>query len=220
MPEICLLALNSSYSHTNLAVRCIRERLTSAGFSAGVLEFTLKDRHRRVLKALVDADARIYGFSAYIWNIRELYSLAADLKRLLPAAQIVFGGPEVSFDAAEILAAHSFIDCIVTGEGEDAWVKIAAAAASGETLPPVIDGGVYANFASQPMVYEEADAGCRMVYYESARGCPYRCAYCLSAMSGKVRAKSADKTLFDLLDFERMSGIRVVTVRSTTSLSQ
>ena len=210
MPEICLFALNSSYSHTNLAVRCIRERLTSAGFAAGVLEFSLKDRHRRVLKALVDADAEIYGFSAYIWNIRELYSLAADLKRLLPAAQIVFGGPEVSFDAAEILAAHPFIDGIVTGEGEEAWVRIAGARASGEVLPPVIDGGEYADFAAQPMVYEEADAGCRMVYYESARGCPYRCAYCLSAMSGKVRAKSAEKTLFDLLDFERMSGIRVV----------
>ena len=70
--KIVLFALNSSYTHTNLAVRAIRKSLATAGFSCEVLEFNLKDRRRRILSALADAEGDIYGFSAYIWNISEL----------------------------------------------------------------------------------------------------------------------------------------------------
>ncbi|MBE6611829.1 MAG: DUF4080 domain-containing protein [Ruminococcaceae bacterium] len=207
---ICLFALNSSYSHTNPAVRCIKKSLRTAGFDAGILEFGLKDKRRRILSALVAADAEIYGFSAYIWNIGELYSLAADLKKLRPASRIVFGGPEVSFDAPEILAAHPYIDHIITGEGEAAWVTLAEDFTAGRTIPQILDGGMFYGFSAQGMVYDETDAHARMVYYESSRGCPFRCAYCLSALSGSVRAKDADVTLAELAEFEKMTGIRVV----------
>ncbi len=210
--KILLFALNSSYSHTNLAVRCIKKSLAAAGFDADICEFNLKDKRRRVLEALVSADADIYGFSAYIWNISELYSYAAALKKLRPGALIVFGGPEVSYDSAEILAAHPYIDHIIKGEGEDAFVGLAKAVPCGQALPSVIDGGVYADFPKQGSVYNEneLESGSRVVYYESSRGCPYRCAYCLSAMSGKVRAKSAAATLTELIEFEKIDNIKII----------
>ena len=129
--KIQLLALNSSYTHTNLAVRCIRKSLAAAGFCAEISEFNLKDKRRRVLEALIQAEADIYGFSAYIWNVRDLYSFAAALKKLRPDALIVFGGPEVSFDCEDILAANPFIDCIITGEGEAAFPELARMVADG-----------------------------------------------------------------------------------------
>ncbi len=210
MSDICLFALNSSYAHTNLAVRCIKNSLALAGFDAQILEFSLKDRRRAVLDALYRADAKLYGFSAYIWNITELFAFAAELKALHPQAHIVFGGPEVSFNSKELLAAHPYIDCIVTGEGEDAWAELASSFFADGTLPSVIEGGIFDGFLDQPAVYEAGDMGKRMVYYESSRGCPFRCAYCLSGAAEKVRAKSVDQTLADLLAFEKNEGIRVV----------
>ena len=210
--KILLFALNSSYSHTNLAVRCIKKSLAAAGFDADIAEFNLKDKRRLVLEALVSADADIYGFSAYIWNVAELYSYAAALKKLRPRACIVFGGPEVSYDSEEMLAAHPYVACVIKGEGEDAFVRLAKAVSGGQALPSVIDGGVFADFPKQGSVYgkNELQSGSRVVYYESSRGCPYRCAYCLSAMSGKVRAKSAGVTLAELLEFEPIDNIKII----------
>ncbi len=212
MPRITLFALNSSYTHTNLAVRCIRKSLMAVGFDCDIIEFSLKDKRRRVLETLVQADADIYGFSAYIWNISELYGFASDLKKLRPKSVIVFGGPEVSFDSEEILAARPYIDCIIKGEGERAFCELAKMWEGGSVIPPVIDGGIFEDFPTQGSVYEQGElqSGSRLVYYESSRGCPFRCAYCLSALSGSVRAKDADTVLSELLEFEDVGNIKVV----------
>lgn len=212
MPKITLFALNSSYTHTNLAVRCIRKSLTAAGFDCDIIEFSLKDKRRRVLEALVTSNADIYGFSAYIWNISEIYGFASDLKKLCPGAAIVFGGPEVSFDSEEILAAHPYIDCIIKGEGERAFCELARMWDAGSAIPPVIEGGIFEDFPMQGSVYGQGElqSGARLVYYESSRGCPFRCAYCLSALSGSVRAKNADTVLSELLEFESVGNIKVV----------
>lgn len=210
--KILLFALNSSYTQTNLAVRCIKKSLVTAGFSAEIYEFNLKDRKRRVLEALVSAHADVYGFSAYIWNVRELYSFAADLKKLRPEAKIVFGGPEVSFDALEVLSEHGYIDCVITGEGEAAFVTAVRLLSSGKVLPPIIEGGIFEGFREQGILYskDELNGNSRVVYYESSRGCPYRCAYCLSSVSGKVRAKDAEVTLSELKEFENVGNVKIV----------
>ncbi len=212
MPKIVLFALNSSFTNTNLAVRCIKKSLDAAGFSCVISEFNLKDKQRRVLEALYSENADVYGFSTYIWNISEMYRYASDLKKLLPHAKIVFGGPEVSYDAEEILDLHPFIDCIIKGEGERAFVTLAAALRDNKPLPPILDGGIFEDFYKQGMVYakEELSDAPRIVYYESSRGCPYRCAYCLSAVSGKVRAKSAADTLLELVMFEELDNIKII----------
>lgn len=212
MPKVLLFALNSSYTHTNLAVRCIKNSLISAGYECDIAEFNLKDKRRRVLEALIQSDAHIYGFSVYIWNAREMYSFASDLKKVRPDATIVFGGPEVSFDAKELLGRHPYVDCIITGEGESAWAELCAVYDRGDAISRVINGGIYEEFGKERIAYSEDElcGGSRVVYYESSRGCPYRCAYCLSAMSGKVRAKGADDTLADLLQFEKIDHIKII----------
>ena len=137
MVKIVLLALNSSFIHTNLAVRSIKDSLINAGYGAEILEFNLKDRRGTILSSLYREEADIYGFSSYIWNIGEMLSLADDLKKLRPECTIVFGGPEVSYNAEELLAKHSFIDHIITGEGENAFIWLAEAA--GKNKLPAFD---------------------------------------------------------------------------------
>ena len=115
--KILLFALNGSYSHTNLAIRCLRSPLLRADFEVVTVEKNLKDRRDDILQELYRARADVYGFSCYIWNITEMLSLAEDLKALLPESRIVLGGPEVSFDA-ERFSDMPFIDHIVCGEGD------------------------------------------------------------------------------------------------------
>ncbi len=212
MPKVLLFALNSSYTHTNLAVRCIKNSLVNAGYECEIAEYSLKDKRRRILEALIGSDADIYGFSVYIWNAREMYAFAADIKKMRPDSSIVFGGPEVSFDADEILRNHPYIDSIITGEGEEVWVKLCAAYDDHETIPRIMPGGICENFSKEGIEYSEDElcGGSRVVYYESSRGCPYRCAYCLSAISGRVRAKSAEDTLDDMLRFEKVDHIKII----------
>ena len=203
--KIALLALNSSYIHTNLAVRSIRDSLTSAGYGADIFEYNIKDRRGAILSALYREAADIYGFSSCIWNISQMLSIADDLKKLRPESTIVFGGPEVSYNAEELLAKYSFIDHIITGEGEYAFIRLAEAAGKSK-LPPVIDGGMCDSFESSGIHYDADGRRLtgRILYYESSRGCPYKCAYCLSSLTQRIRAKPAEKTLRDLLKFESL----------------
>ncbi len=214
MPAVILLAVNSSYTHTNPAVRCLKKSFLAHDIDCDFLEFSGKDRRGRILSALVGANAAVCGFSTYIWNRNTMLSLASDLKKLCPKTKIFFGGPEVSHDAEALLAEYPFIDCVVTGEGEDAAVEVVSRMLAGEPFDRVANGGVYEAFPSQGMIYERDElegGGARLLYYESSRGCPFRCAYCLSALSGKVRAKSASVTLAELLEFETLAAdIRVV----------
>ena len=202
--KIVLFALNGSYSHTNLALRCLRRPLEAAGHDVVLIERNLRDRTDEVLQSLFTERAEIYGFSAYIWNITQLLDLAADLKALLPHAAIVFGGPEVSFDT-DRFDGCAYIDHIVRGEGEDAMAELARDLQDGKKPPRIIDGGRPDVMRNEGILYRDGDyAGGEMLYYESSRGCPYRCAYCLSSTSGKIRAKSVEQTLADLEAFTRL----------------
>ncbi len=208
--KIALFALNSSYVHTNLAVRCIAQSLDANGFSASVIERSMKDRTREILHALVTADADVYGFSVYIWNRSAMLSLAADLRELCPDARIVFGGPEISFEDASFFQKHPYVDTIIAGEGEDAFVSYCTDFPDRHT---VIMGEPYAEFARTGILYDvyppDSHSG-GILYYESARGCPYSCAYCLSAVTNGVRVKSAEDTIDQLRAFEKIEGVRVI----------
>jgi hypothetical protein len=157
-----------------------------------------------VLSRLYAADAALYGFSCYIWNIGQMLAIAESLKALRPDALIVLGGPEVSYDT-ERFTALPFVDCVLTGEGEESIVTAARLAASGEALPPVIEGKPFSKFTQKGICYGEDEQISSLVYYESSRGCPFSCAFCLSSCEEGVRAKSAEDTLTDLAAFERFA---------------
>jgi len=209
--KILLFALNGSYSHTCLALYCLRNALEREGYVPGIREANLRDRREEVLQSLYDARADLYSFSCYIWNIDETLSLAADLKTLLPNAKIVLGGPEVSYDTERFEQAL-FADHIVCGEGEEAICRICHAWEQGEDIPRIIEGVCRQEMATEGIHYRTEDAlEGKILYYESSRGCPYSCSYCLSSAQKGVRAKSVEQILADLLKFEELiHGERII----------
>ncbi len=208
--KITLFALNSSYVHTNLAVRCIAGALRTHGYTASVVERSLKERTRDILHALFLEKADVYGFSVYIWNREEMLSLAADLHALLPHSRIVFGGPEISYEDESFFAIHPYVDSIIAGEGEGAFVSYC------HSFPPphtIIMGEPYADFVNAGILYDEYPPDSHsggILYYESSRGCPFNCSYCLSSATRGVRAKSAECTIAELRRFEKIDGVRVI----------
>lgn len=201
--KVVLFTLNGSWSHSSLALRCLREPLERAGFEAVLLERNLRDRTAHVLEALVRERAEIYGFSCYIWNLTQMLSLAADLHKLLPKCRIVLGGPEVSF-ATERFDGTCGIDAIVTGEGEDLFPELCCKIRNGEPFERILHGGKTNVMQNEGILYRAEEAMDRIAYYESSRGCPHSCAYCLSSATVGVRMKSVEQTLRDLLAFEGM----------------
>lgn len=197
-----LFALNASRSHSNLAIRCLSHALRKAGFEAKHAEATLKDHTHAVLARLVAEQADVYGLSCYIWNIGESLHLAQMLKALLPRCRIVLGGPEVSFDTARV-AALPFVDCVIAGEGENAIVQLLSLWKNGAEAPRVLHGTEYSGFLQPGIGYSTDEPISPLVYYESSRGCPFSCAFCLSSATAGVRAKSAETALADLLEFEQ-----------------
>ena len=194
MMKTVLFALNAGYSHSSLVVRILRDALHSAGLDAEILEATASDRTHTVLSRLVEADAALYSFSCYIWNIDATLALAADLKALLPRAHVVLGGPEVSYNHGHY-AALPFVDTVVVGEGEEPIVQIARALDKGERPPSLIEGKPFVGFLSEGVHYRAGEHPPKLVYYESSRGCPFRCSFCLSSAEDGVRAKPSEQVL-------------------------
>lgn len=210
--KITLFSLNASRSHTCLAIRLLGNSLTKAGYTVSLIERTEKERSFDTLAALAFENADVYGFSCYLWNIKAHLTLAENLKKLRPDAKIVFGGPEVSYTPNEILERYPFIDTVLTGEGEETIVSLIKAYEKGES-PRILQGEPYGEFETSDIPYHENEARRgNILYYESSRGCPFRCAYCLSGAEEfkKIRAKSVEKTLDDLVKFEAFDNVKII----------
>lgn len=199
--KVVLFTLNASWSHTCLALRCLRGPLERDGFEISLIERTLKDRTSHVLEDLWKEKADVYSFSCYIWNIEQTLSLARALHGLLPTARIVVGGPEVSY-ATERFDGESSISHIVCGEGEEALPRLCRAIRNGEACDRILQGGKPSVMQNEGILYRIGEGMGGILYYESSRGCPYSCGYCLSSATAGVRMKSVEQTLADLLAFE------------------
>ena len=203
--KITLFALNGSHAHSALAVRCLKTALREGGLDAAIVEGNLRDRTLSLLSRLATRSADLYGFSCYIWNIEQMLSMAQSLKAIRPDCRILLGGPEVSY-ATERFTALPFVDHIITGEGEEAILALARSLQAGGTPPRVIAGTPDEQFASRGIHYDKTHPVAPLVYYESARGCPFSCAFCLSSAQAGVRAKSAEQALAELSEFEHFDG--------------
>lgn len=201
--KVALFALNGSFSHSNLAIRCLRSPLEREGHEVVLIEHSLRDRSAHILERLYSERADVYGFSCYIWNLSETLRLAESLKSLLPHSKVVLGGPEVSF-ATERFDGMSWIDAIVRLGGEDAMVRLCRQFSLGETHARIVEGS-RTGLCGAGILYRNGEAEGGIAYYESSRGCPYACAYCLSSAERGMECKSAEETLADLLEFERLA---------------
>ena len=211
--QVLLTAINSKYIHTGLGLRYVGEYAKQKGHQVQLLEETINSNILDVLEKIMAARAEVYGFSVHIWNKPFVMRLIAMLHKLRPKAIIVVGGPEVAFDAERIFAEQPAIDYIVQGEGEICFSELLYSLENHEPIPAHIaykvgdevrlNGGttVIEDLSILPFPYpdlEQVLAEHKIVYYEATRGCPFRCAYCLSGISHNVRKRPLDMVLADL----------------------
>lgn len=199
----CLLcALNAKYTHTNLAIRSLKAYAQSP--QVQLAEYTINQTRDAILKDIFLRQPQVVGFSCYIWNIGMVLSLAARLKTVLPDCRIFLGGPEVSYDAQTLLAEHPYIDFVIIGEGEAPFRRFMAGEAV-ETIPGIVSRKA-ANAPACPVPLEEIpfpygeeeDLSNHILYYETQRGCPFSCQYCLSSVEHGVRFLPMERVRADL----------------------
>lgn len=172
-----------------------------------IVEYTINHSEDDILKGIFLEKAEVVAFSCYLWNIDIVLRLAKELKKLQPEVTLWLGGPEVSYDSELCLRNNSAIDGIMMGEGEQTFLELAEHYAGyGKSLPE-INGLVWRvpnreeiavtparqplNMDTLPFPYEKlTDFKNKIIYYESSRGCPYSCSYCLSSIDRRVRLRS------------------------------
>ena len=185
--KILLVAVNSSWYQSNPTLYYLREAIRDLGCQPQLRSYTTQDLMMDVLNSIYGHRPDLICFSAYIWNRNYLRMLLPDLKTLLPKAGIVIGGPEASRLA-------NLADLVIEGPGEAAFRKLAS---SGFKLKDFQPGPETIALRDLPFPYrpeDQADLAGKLIYYETSRGCPFACAYCLSALDprNERRFKSDD----------------------------
>ncbi|HIS80295.1 MAG TPA: B12-binding domain-containing radical SAM protein [Candidatus Scatomonas merdavium] len=226
--KILLLALNAKYIHSNPAVYSLRACAARQGFSTELLEFTVNQREDEILRALYRERPDVLAVSVYIWNVLPVCRLLRNYRRICPETEIWLGGPEVSYESAALLERYDFADGIMRGEGEETFSELCAfwngrgeelfrkeekrdrrlekiagitwrsadgtLRETGEREPADLD--------ELPFPYEKPeDFRNRIIYYESSRGCPFSCIYCLSSVERKLRFRSTERVCRELQVF-------------------
>lgn len=215
--NVVLSTLNSKFIHSSLALRYLKAYGEAHGQAYDIVEYTINMPVLHILSDVTEHDIDILGFACYIWNIEMTLHVVDMVKAVRPDIKIVLGGPEVSFTADELLERCPNIDYIVQGEGEEAFHALVTALQLGnDGLDPVIpgvrgrrDGSILgsleavevSDLSSIPFPYTEEDMEDlehKIIYYESSRGCPFSCQYCLSGNKNTVRFFPQERTLEEL----------------------
>ena len=203
-----LVAINAKYIHSNLAVYSLRSYARTFGYEPELLEFTINQQKDQILKGIYEAKPDLLCFSCYIWNLSYVEEIIEDIKKILPKVTIWAGGPEVSYDAPQFLKRHPEVDGIMCAEGEQTLTELIryyeTEKSQGKSLDE-INGIVYQenrmihqtplrdimNMDDLVFPYEDLkDFEHKIIYYESSRGCPFSCSYCLSSIDKKLRFRS------------------------------
>lgn len=215
--KVIISTLNSKYIHSSLAPWCLFTACRSyckENHSIKVIEGTVNEKAEAVLGRILTEKPDAVAFSVYIWNKERTLALCREIKSALPDTAIILGGPEVAYNQREVLENYSFVDFILSGEGEIILPRLLDFISSGLSAED-IDGvslrkgdsliikseaiGERFDYPS-PYCEEYFDAlGGRLAYIETSRGCPFGCAYCLSGRCGKVKFKSLEQTKRELL---------------------
>lgn len=229
MADILLAAVNARYNHTNIAVRSISLYCGNPGL-VEFDEWTINQPELEILRGITGHHPKIILFSTYIWNIDIITKLIRELPKILPGCVIGAGGPEAGYRARQILMQEPELDMVITGEGEQttaelselyrircgsfnkaAWLEAAArvpgvCAKIGSGPDAYIAYGgprcLLPDMSVLPFPYPEiTDPENRIYYYESSRGCPFSCAYCMSSLDKSVRFMPLERVYEDIQRF-------------------
>lgn len=214
--KILLTTLNSKFIHTNLAIRYLKQMVKDIkGVDTDIREYTINNELDFILKDIYTNNYDVILFSTYIWNVNDIVKLCHNLKKVNPNVKIALGGPEVTYDSEEAMKKYDFVDYILYGEGELIFRDFVKHL-KGEMKVEEVDGIVYRkndeiitnkpmklleNLDLIPSPYETLDKSeyeNRIVYYETSRGCPFNCQYCLSSTIQGLRYFSIDRVKKDL----------------------
>lgn len=199
MNKYLLVAINSQYIHTNLAVRYLKKYVEKySNKNLEIYETNINNQLSNIIKDIFEKSPDIIIFSTYIWNRDYVFKLIKELKKILPKSKIGMGGPEVTYDSIDILVNYEEVDFLIKGEGERALLKV--------VLEDIIDlKGVYevevpSNLDEIPFPYtlDELMVERKILYYESSRGCPFSCSYCLSSIDRGIKYFSIERIKQDL----------------------
>lgn len=214
--NILLTTLNAKFIHSSLALRCLLASCRAHGIDDVMSEeYTINQNQYDILRHIYNLHPDVIGFSCYIWNIEMTCRIISLIKQVLPSVRIVVGGPEVSYTAKEVLQEHPDIDYVMQGEGEEMWpafIRELEKGRDGTAVAGVMGciKGEYRgcavfrevqNLDELPFPYENQDfhtLSHKIIYYESSRGCPFHCQYCLSGNTDTVRFRSVPIVLNEL----------------------
>lgn len=226
--KILLVAIDAKYIHTNLAVYSLRAYADKYKEYIHIAQYTINHTREEILRGIYQEKADVVAFSCYIWNIGMIGSLIRDLRRLQTQVKIWFGGPEVSYNPMDCLLKYDELDGIVIGEGEQSFYELVEyylglgkdlddirgiafkkrarlhVSESDENKSQMTSPRGFISPDDIPFAYRDVENhNNKIIYYESSRGCPYSCSYCLSSAHRGVRYRSMDLVkaeLKELLD--------------------
>ena len=198
--KILLVAINARYTHSNLAIRYLRNYVSDLNYICELKEFTINQYPLNILKNIYLSKPDIIAFSVYIWNTEISKILLAEIKKVLPDVKIIIGGPEVSYNSLKWLTAFDSVDWIICGHGEEGFRYLLK---NNLKISEKIININNPAFKQLPFPYLESDFPTlqnKYIYYESSRGCPYKCSYCLSSRSDqKLEYKEIERVKEELI---------------------
>lgn len=214
--KILLTTLNSKFIHTNLAIRYLKQMVKDIeDIDVDIREYTINNELDFILKDIYANNYDVILFSTYIWNVNDIVKICNNLKKVNKNVKIALGGPEVTYDSEESMKKYDFVDYILYGEGELVFRDFVKSL-KGDIDIKDVNGIVYRNNGdiakNKPMKdienldiipspyvdLNKAEYENRIVYYETSRGCPFNCQYCLSSTLQGLRYFSIDRVKSDL----------------------
>ncbi|HIV11553.1 MAG TPA: DUF4080 domain-containing protein, partial [Candidatus Pullilachnospira stercoravium] len=206
--KFLLVAINAKYIHSNPAVYSLRAYAGEYGEQISLAEYTINQSIDVMLKGIFRRKPEVLCISCYIWNISIARELAEEVHRVLPDTKIWLGGPEVSYDAKQVLERNPQITGVMMGEGEETFLELVRHYAVGAPGISEIRGIAWrggdglirdngfrgpVDLDTVPFIYQDLSGfENRILYYESSRGCPFSCSYCLSSIDRKLRFRSME----------------------------
>ncbi|MDD2495530.1 MAG: DUF4080 domain-containing protein, partial [Tissierellia bacterium] len=212
--KVLLVTLDSKFIHANLAVRYLKNFCENDGYNIEIKEFTINQQIDYILNEIFDFNPDIICFSCYIWNIQYVKEIAYIIKEANSSIKILCGGPEVSFETNKFMEESPYVDYVISGEGEITFKEFLTSFQSSYNKLNEIKGlsyrenqNIIINDKREPIdnldvikyPYDEDEKfKDKIIYYESSRGCPFSCSFCMSSIDKRTRNFSLERVKKDL----------------------